>query len=339
IYDNDEKMVERLLFGLYGTGADYRTMEVRTYDGISTTFQNAGHPLMYAVRGYQLLDAVEWGHNAPSILHWLAPHLPLHTEEPEWVNPVRAFLVDPSHSLVGLRTRLAAPKDEYALPLRTLILGKADTTQVCQGVYDALVTNGASSRGVGSVIALAATDVMQHVGDGNREVFVQAAHGLLFAAAVRLVYSHVQDIAALPLLFTSAAFINALNAQLSEESTTTPMPAIPMTPSGGGLIASSVLESLSEQLDVQDVNGAYATCRRYLRLGNDPRALFATIALSAAQADAAADAGHTLQIVQAAGEEYMAWPPTLADVNLDGFLHVALRAAAFAKRNTLVTNI
>ncbi len=339
VYGNDGAMVERLLFGLYGTGADYRTMEVRTYDGISTTFQHAGHPLMYAVRGYQLLDAVEWGRHAPPILHWLAPHLPLHTEEPEWVNPVRAFLADPSHSLAGLRTRLSAPKDENALPLRTLILGKADTTQVCQGVYDALVSNGASSRGVGSVIALAATDAMQHVGDGNREAFVQAAHGLLFAAAVRLVYAHVQDIAALPLLFTSAAFINVLNAQLSQESSTTPMPAIPMTPSGGGLIASSVLESLSEQLDVQDVNGAYAACRRYLRPGNDPRALFATIALSAAQADAAADAGHTLQIVQAAGEEYMAWLPTLANVNLDGFLHVALRAAAFAKRNTLVTNI
>ena len=339
VYGNDQTMVERLLFGLYGTGADYRTMEVRTYDGISTTFQYAGHPLICAVRGYQLLDSVEWGDKAPPILHWLAPHLPLHTEEPEWVNPVRAFLADPAHSLAGLRTRLAAPKDENALPLRTLILGKADTTQVCQGVYDALVTNGASSRGVGSVIALAATDVMQNVGDGNRDAFIQAAHGLLFAAAVRLVYTHVQDIAALPLLFTSAAYINALNAQLNQESNTMPMSAIPMTPSGGGLIASSVLESLRQQLEAQDLNGAYATCRRYLRFSNDPRALFATIALVAAQADAAADKGHTLQIVQAAGEEYMAWPTALTDTSLDGFLHVALRAAAFAKRNKLVTDI
>ncbi|MEO8973950.1 MAG: hypothetical protein ABI406_20370 [Ktedonobacteraceae bacterium] len=339
VYGNDETRVERLLFGLYGTGADYRTMEVRTYDSISTTFQHAGHPLMFAVRGFQLLDAVEWGDRAAPVLHWLAPHLPLHTEEPEWVNLVRAFLADPSHSLASLRTRLAAPKNENALPLRTLISSKADTTQVCQGVYNALVTNGASSRGVGSVIALAATDVMQHVGDGNRDAFVQAAHGLLFAAAVRLVYTHVQDIAALPLLFTSAAYINALNAQLNQQSSTMPMPAIPMTPSGGGLIASSVLESLNQQLEAQDLNGAYSTCRRYLRLGNDPRALFATIALSAAQADAADDQGHTLQIVQAAGEEYMAWPTALTDANLDGFLHVALRAAAFAKRNELVTEI
>lgn len=339
VFGNDETRVERLLFGLYGTGADYRTMEVRAYDSISTTFQHAGHPLIFAVRGFQLLDAVEWGDKAPPILHWLAPHLPLHSEEPDWVNPVRTFLADPSHSLAGLRTRLAAPQDENALPLRTLILGKADTTQVCQGVYDALVTNGASSRGVGSVIALAATDIMQSVGDGNRDTFVQVAHGLLFAAAVRLVYTHVQDIAALPLLFTAAAYINALNKQLNQESHTMPMPAIPMTPSGGGLIASSVLESLNQQLEAQDLNGAYATCRRYLRLGNDPRTLFATIALSAAQADAATDQGHTLQIVEAAGEEYLAWPSALADTSLDGFLHIALRATAFAKRNVLVTEI
>src|SRR5438876_4795904 len=57
VYGNDATRIERLLFGLYGTGADYRTTEVRTYDGISTTFQNAGHPLMYAVRGFQLLGA------------------------------------------------------------------------------------------------------------------------------------------------------------------------------------------------------------------------------------------------------------------------------------------
>jgi hypothetical protein len=74
-------------------------------------------------------------------------------------------------------------------------------------------------------------------------------------------------------------------------------------------------------------------------MGHDARELFAAIGLSAAQADAAADQGHTLQIVQAAGEEYMAWPRTLTDTDIDSFLQVALRAAAFAKRNTVVTNL
>src|SRR5579863_1752377 len=37
VYANDAVLVERLLFGLYGTGADYRTMQIRIYDGISTT--------------------------------------------------------------------------------------------------------------------------------------------------------------------------------------------------------------------------------------------------------------------------------------------------------------
>jgi hypothetical protein len=340
---NDPTTIERLLFGLFGTGADYRTAEVRTYDGISTTFQNAGHPLMLAVRGYQLLDAAEWGqHTTPNILHWLAPHLALHAgDEPAWVNDVRAFNSDPAHSLAGLRTRLAAPKEENALPLRGLILSNADTRQICQAVYDALIKGGASSHGVGSVIALAATDIMQMIGDGNRESFVQAAHGLLFSAAVRLVYKQVQDIDALPLLFTSAAYVNALYKSIGEklQTSTTPMPAIPATPLGGGLIASAMLDTLQEQLAGQDLDGAYTTARRYIRLGNDPRALFATVGLVAAQTDAAADQGHTLQIVQAGGEEYMSWPSQLSSTGIDGFLHIALRAAAFGKRNTLAANI
>ncbi|GAC1383696.1 MAG: hypothetical protein NVSMB33_11770 [Ktedonobacteraceae bacterium] len=339
IYNNDAQQTERLLFGLYGTGADYRTMEVRTYDGISTTFQNAGHPLMFAVRGFQLLDAAEWGERVPNILHWLAPHLPLHTEEPAWIHEVRTFNNDPAHSLASLRTRLAAPKEENALPLRRLIRSDADTTQVCQGVYDALLKGGASSRGVGSVIALTAAELMQRIGDGDRDAFVQAAHGLLFAAAVRVVYAHVQDIAALPLLFTSAAYINALHKLMGQQASVPQTSTIPSTSFGGGLIASSLLETLRTQLEAQDLNGAMSSAQRYLRLGNDNHALLAIIGLVAAQADAAADQGHTLQIVQAAGEELMAWPSALADTNTDAFLQVALRAAALAKRNTLVSNV
>ncbi len=340
VYNNDRTLVERLLFGLYGTGADYRTAEVRAFDGISTTFQNAGHPQMFAVRGFQLLDSVEWGDRMPNIIHWLAPHLPLHAEEPEWVQAVRAFNDDPAHSLASLRTRLAAPKDENALPLRRLTLSAADTTQICQAVYDALINGGASPRGVGSVIALAATDLMQMVGDGDRDSFVQAAHGLLFAAATRLVFAEAQDIEVLPMLFTSAAYINALQKALGEQQKApSPMPSIPATPIGGGLIASSLLETLGEQLKAQDLTGAFSTARRYLRLGNEPRPLFAIIGLAAAQTDAAADQGHTLQIVQAAGEEFMAWPRTLHETNIDGFVHVALRAAAFGKRNALVANV
>ena len=339
VFSNDATRVERLLFGLYGTGADYRTMEVRTYDGISTTFQNAGHPLIFAVRGYQLLDAVEWGERAPHIIHWLTPHLPLHTEEPDWVNAVRSFHSDPAHSLASLRTRLSEPRDANALSLRSLILSNAGTLEICQGVYDALMKGGASPRGVGSVIALTASDIMQRVGDGDRDAFIRAAHGLLFTAAVRLVFAHVQDLAALPLLYTSAAYINVLQKELGQQSSAVPTAITTGTTLGGGLIAPALLETLSEQVDAQDFNGAVATARRYLRLGNDARALFAAIGLLAAHADAAADQGHTLQVVQAAGEEYMAWPIALADTDRDAFLLVALRAATFAKRNTLVSDL
>src|SRR5579883_2896532 len=126
-------------------------MLVPHYQRNSYPLQNGRQPLTFAVRGSQLLDAVEWGDRAPNYIHWLTPHLPLHTAEPDWVNTVRAFLADPAHSVASYRTRLAAPKNENALPLRALIAGNADAEQICQGVYNALIPGGASARGVGSV--------------------------------------------------------------------------------------------------------------------------------------------------------------------------------------------
>ncbi|HZS78914.1 MAG TPA: hypothetical protein VFA41_20050 [Ktedonobacteraceae bacterium] len=336
IYNGDATTVERLLFGLYGTGADYRTINIRLYDGMSTTFENGGHPLMCAVRGLQLLDAVEWGKSTPDIIHWLAPHVPIHGNEPAWVQTVRDFLADPSHKLDSYRTRLAAPKNENALPLRNLLQSDATPEQVCAGVYDALMNKGASSEGIGSVIALTATDLMQRVGDEDREAFINAAHGLLFAAAVRIAFKQVQDVEALPMLFTSAAYVHALHQQLARPQVN--VPATPRPYFSAGLIAPALLDSLSEQLEAQDLQAAFSTARRYTQLEHDVRAMFAIIALAAAKADAVADQGHTLQIVQAAGEEFMAWPKDLASTNIDGFLHVALRAASFAKRNALATS-
>lgn len=342
VYSNDALQAERLLFGLYGSGADYRTAEVRAYESIATTFQNAGHPLMFAVRGFQLLDAVEWGNRAPNVLHWLAPHLPLRpdTDEPAWVRSLREYTNDPAHSVASIRTRLSAPKDMTALSLRQLITSDADTTKICQGVYDALIKGEASPRGVSAVIALAAADVMEHIPDSDRELFVRVAHGLLFAAAVQQVFRRVQDVEVLSLLFTSAAYVNALHKEIAGAAAQPPAQAASSAAiAGGGLIAAAQLETLHEQLIAQDLAGALTTARRYFRLGHDPRALFATVALAAAFTDATADQGHTLQIVQAASEAYTAWPRTLPETNIEGFLQVALRAAAFGKRDTITSQL
>ena len=344
VYSNDTRLVERLLLGLYGTGADYRTMQARTYEGIATTFQDSGHPLIFAVRGFQLLDAVEWGDHAPNVLHWLAPHLTLrpNSNQPEWVETVHTYTNDPAHDVKGIRTRLSAPKDENALPLHALILSDADTAQICQGVYDALIKGEASSRAVGSVIVLAAADVMNRVGDGDRELFIRIAHGLLYAAAVRTVFREVQDVEVLPLLFTSAAFINALQKEVATQQEATERDSTVAAASsiiGGGLIAASQLETFTAQLKARDLPGALTTARRYLTLGHDPRALFAVVGLTAGLVDASADQGHTLQIVQAAAEEYLTWPPSLANTNHDILLQVALRAAAFGSRDSLVGNL
>lgn len=333
IYGRDAAMTEQLLFGLFGTGADYRTLSVRIYDGISRSFQEDGHTLLCAVRGAQVLDAVEWGEDTPSYIHWLTPHLPLHTEEPSWTQVVRSFLQEPQHSLASYRTRLAAPQDANALPLRSLLLSNATTSQVCQGVYDALMTNGASARGVGSVIALAASDLVQTIGADDQALFERVSHSLLFASATRLVYTQVQEVEALPLLFTAAANVNALHKDLG--SPASPAQAARPGSAGAGLIAPALLESLSAQIEAQDFGGALARARRYIQLGHDMHALFSIIGLGAAQADASADQGHTLQIVLAAGDEYLAWPKALASTNIEGFLQIALRAVTQAKRNTV----
>jgi len=345
VYSNDAQLVERLLLGLYGTGADYRTMQARAYEGIATTFQDFGHPLLFAVRGFQLLDAVEWGERAPHVIHWLAPHLPLrpNSNQPEWVESVHAYANDPAHDVKGIRTRLSIPKDESALPLHALILSDADTTQVCQGVYDALIKGEASPRAIGSVIALAAADVMNRIGDGDREHFIHVAHGLLYAAAVRTVFREVQDVEVLPLLFTSAAFINALQKEIATQQEATErasaMAAASSSIIGGGLIAASQLQTFDEQLQARDLSGALNTARRYLKLGHDARALFAVIGLAAGCVNATADQGHTLQIVQAASEEYLTWPASLAGTNHEILLQIAIRAAAFGDRDPLVEKL
>ena len=148
-----------------------------------------------------------------------------------------------------------------------------------------------------------------------------------------------QEVEALPLLFLAASYLNSLHKVL-EEQTTTIQPMETRSPIlGGGLIAPALLDTVSEQLDAQDLAGAFSTARRYIQLGHDVHSLFAIIGLTSAKEDASADQGHTMQIVQAAGEEYMRWPPALKGINIEGFLHVALRAAAYAKRNTLVNNL
>jgi hypothetical protein len=261
------------------------------------------------------------------------------------VRSVREYTSDQAHSVVSIRTRLSTPKNISALSLRQLITSDADTTKVCQAVYDALIRGEASPGAVGAVIALAAADILQYVPDTDRALFVRVAHGLLFSAAVRQVFQRVQDVEALNLLFTSAAFINALHKEvIGSGAQQQPAPASKGASStavaGGGLIAAAQLETIVSQLKAQDLGGALATAQRYFRLGHDPRALFATIAIAAASIDSVDDQGHTLQIVQAASEEYTGWSQhRLPDTNIEVLLLAALRAAAFGKRDAIVSRL
>ena len=179
------------------------------------------------------------------------------------------------------------------------------------------------------------------VDDESRELFVRVAHGLLFSSAIRLVLRQAQDVEVLALLFTSAAYINALYKEVAAQQHTPSTHAAGASSRilGGGLIAPSLLETLRTQLKERDVSGALTTARRYLKLNYDVRALWATIGVVAAQNDTLADQGHTLQIVQAASEEFMSWPTSFADINTEALLLAALRAAAFGKRNELIAQL
>ena len=346
IIKNDAVLAERILLGLNGTGADYRALQIRTYESISITFSNGGHPLQDAVRGFQLLDAVEWGKEVPVLLHWLAPQLPLspNKAEPAWAEIVRAYVAKPEHSLASIRTRLAAPKNANALPLREVLLSNADTATVCEQVYTTLITQGASPLAVAAVIALAAAQIAQLVDDEDRDLFIRAAHGLLFASATHNVYRQVQDEEAYNLLFTAAAYINSLFKEITSlgktpsEHTKTPATSSKAV-GGGGFIAVNQLEALEEELTNKDLHAASNTAQRYLMLGHDARALFGTIGLIAAQNDTTIDQGHSLQIVQAASDEYVSWPRDLRSTNVNVYLQVALRAAIFGKRDALVSQL
>jgi hypothetical protein len=342
IRQNDPVLAERVLLGLYSTGADYRTLQIRTYESIATTFANGGHPLQDAARGFQLLDAVEWGKEVPTLVHWLAPHLPVQPNkpEPEWIKTVRDYVADPKHSLASIRTRLSAPKNEQALALQEVILSNADTLAVCEQVYTTLIKNEASPIAAASVIALAAAHIAQTVGDEDRDLFIRTTHGLLFASAAHNVYRQVQDPEAYNLVFTAAAYINALFKETAAQGhTATQQVASTAAAGAGGFIAVSQLEALEDQLKNKDLHAANNTAQRYLTLGHDARALFGTIGLVAAQNDTTIDQGHSLQIVQAAGEEYTTWPHALKSTPIDVYLQVALRAAAFGKRDALVSQL
>jgi hypothetical protein len=338
----DSSLVESILLGFYGTGADYRTLQIRAYEALSTTFFNDGHPLIDTVRGFELLDSVEWAKNVPPLLHWLSSYLPQHpgSTVPSWVQDVQSFITN--HDLTSIRTRLSAPKNTNALPLRQVILSDANTVQVLQATYDALIQGEASPRSVAAVIALAAAEFTQKVSDDNRELFIQASQGLLFASAASTIFRQVQDVEAYNLLFTTAAYVNALYKELVGQLSSAPKTQVPSTSpasTGGGLIAVSQLETLEAQLKNQDFKGALGTADRYIKLGHNAKALFGTIGLGAARNDASIDDGASLRIVYAAASEFLSWPRDLASTSYDAFLHIALRAAAFGTQDSLISQL
>ena len=142
----------------------------------------------------------------------------------------------------------------------------------------------------------------------DRDLFVHVAHGLLFSSAIHTVFHQIQDVEVLPLLFTSAAFINALQKEIETqpEATQRSISRCYRVLINYRWWPDCCLPARGAHRSVEGTRSrrSYRNARRYLTLGHDPRALFGTIGLAAAWTDATADQGHTLQIVHAAAEEF-----------------------------------
>ena len=142
------------------------------------------------------------------------------------------------------------------------------------------------------------------------------------------------------MLYTAASAINALHKEVPTEEIRAPQQTHKTAGGmGGGLLAIALLETLGAQIKAQDIAAALNTAQRYLRLGHDPRALFGTIGLAAALIDATAEQGHTLQIVQAASDEFLNWPRALVNTNVEAFVQIALRAAITGQRDPIVAEL
>ena len=327
----------QLLLGYYATGTDYRAYLSNVYRAISEHYSDDGHILIFTHRSSQVLDIAGWADKLPPFIHWLTPHLATTQPDAPFLADVHAFLSEPAHDLMPLRTRLTPANNAAAgVELRQAIL-QGSLGETCEAVFAALM-NGARASAVGSVVVLAAARRLLNTPADNFSARQRAAHGFLLASAARTAVTELQEIEVLPILFLAAAAINARRDVEPGELAKAPAGALRAGSGvpGGGLLAPVLLRSLERQLEEGDAPGAEISARRYLQLGHPARGLVAMLAAVACQGDATSDQGHTLLLAQAAGEEYLALPLHLQNSDGDTLLEVAIRAATARPKDRTV---
>jgi hypothetical protein len=297
----DRQRFARILMGFYRTGTDYRALLTNLYAALIYRYPAGGHPLIFATGASRVLDMADWGSRVPPFIYWLVPLVV--TDEPDepFVEQARAFGAAPEHALGWLRTRLSTAREEAADAAFRQRVGAGDATAACAAVLQTL-KDGASPRGVASALALAAAERLLTVPAGDADALRRASHVLLYAHAVHTVMIQSQDVDVYPLLYTSAAAVNALPTGTGPAQTG---PA--SAPLAGGLIAPALLRALEHQVVTGDALGALATARRYMQMSHAPRGLAGVLGAAAARRDAH-EYPHALAATAAAAEEYLTQP-------------------------------
>ncbi|HLJ81857.1 MAG TPA: hypothetical protein VKT52_10250 [Ktedonobacterales bacterium] len=329
VAQRDLERTRAILMGYYATGTDYRSVMAAIYAALDSRYPEGGHPLYFAVSGTRLLDMADWGDRMPAYLYWVTPLMLDAAPNAAPGEAASAYMAAPEHDLGWLRKRLAIPKDEAAGPQFQRALVAGDATAACDALLKAL-RDGATPMGAAAGLALAAAGQVNAVPQGDTDALLRAAHVLLYTHAVHVATQHTQNPEIWPLLYTAACAVNGVRADGSAAELERGASSAPSTVAGG-LIPTSMLRKLEQQIEEGDTASALAGARRYLQMGHPPRALAGIIGSAAATRDVRRGQDHTLHIlplVAAAAEEYLNLPKALAGDGQNALLTAAIRLAS-----------
>ena len=326
----DLERTRAILMGYYATGTDYRGVLTAIYAALDSRYPEGGHPLYFAVSGTRLLDMADWGDRMPAYLYWVTPLMLDAAPNAAPGEAAKAYMAAPEHDLGWLRKRLSIPKEEAAGPPLQRALLAGDATAACDALLAAL-RGGATPMGAAAGMALAAAERVNAVPQGDTDGLMRAAHVLLYTHAVHVATQHTQNPEIWPLLYTAACAVNSVRASGNAAELERGASSSISSTAAGGLIPTSMLRKLEQQIEEGDTASALAGARRYLQMGHPPRALAGVIGSVAATRDAQGgkdDALHVLPLVAAAAEEYLDLPKALAGGGQNALLTAAIRLAS-----------
>jgi len=261
----DGEGAEALLRGALARGFGRAELEPWLYGPCCDHFLSFGHPVIYQVKLFDLLDAAGWEHAQVLLPAHLRGIVDATREDtlPRW----QAF----TRRLTACEGALAAwwaaapaggtaaelPPERRASWWSALVDGDRDAAfDAVQEALDAAVAPTA----IADVIAAAATarllrfDLAIDADDTVQDGWLEVTHTLTFAAAVHAAVQRYRDPTALRLLFYAARFVN--NARTLDAD---PVPPLPVASGEAGSLA-----KITEAIAARDPASAVARTAAYL---------------------------------------------------------------------------